>query len=139
MATRSRRSAANAAAEEEPDDASASKIKFNKSLVSRPGKTISVGELLARLRALSDELRTLEQDEPDRESLEPVAKELAQHALLSHKDAGVRAWTGSCIVDMFRVCAPNAPYTAAQLKASVSMCSMMTEGILTDRSRIYSP
>jgi len=116
MATRSRRSAANNAHEEEQEEASASGLRFNKSLVSRPGKTISVGDLLSRLKTLSEELRTLEQEEPDRDSLEPVAKQLATPGLLSHKDAGVRACAASCIVDMFRVCAPNAPYTAAQLK-----------------------
>ena len=58
----------------------------------------------------------MEQEEADRESLEPVAKELAHPTLLTHKDVGVRAWTACCIVDMFRLCAPDAPYTAAQLK-----------------------
>jgi sister-chromatid-cohesion protein PDS5 len=105
--------------EEEEEQDSLKKLKFKQPLVGRPGKQIGVGDLLARLKALCEELRGLEQEEADRESLEPVAKELAHSSLLGHKDAGVRAWTACCIVDMFRLCAPDAPYTAQQLKVRV--------------------
>jgi sister-chromatid-cohesion protein PDS5 len=138
MATRARRSAATEVVEEEEEQDSVVKLRFNKSLVSRPGKSIGVGELLARLKALSEELSGVDQEEAHRESLEPVAKELAHHGLLSHKDAGVRAWTAVCIVDMFRLCAPDAPYTAGQLKASCS--TMFTIGGYTDSlGRTFSP
>jgi sister-chromatid-cohesion protein PDS5 len=123
MATRSRRSAATEAAEEEePQEVSghAGKLHFKSPLVGRPGKQISVGDLLQRLRTLCEELRGMEQDEADRESLVPIAKELAHQSLLQHKDAGVRAWTACCVVDMFRLCAPDAPYTAQQLKVCIS-------------------
>jgi sister-chromatid-cohesion protein PDS5 len=120
MAPRSRRSAATevveevAEAEEEQD--SVKKLQFKQPLVGKPGKQIGVGDLLTRLRTLCEELRGLEQEEADRESLDPVAKELAHSSLLQHKDAGVRAWTACCIADMFRLCAPDAPYTMTQLK-----------------------
>jgi sister chromatid cohesion protein PDS5 len=121
MAARSRRSAAAAEVVEEDEDQDAlKKLKFKQPLLGRPGKPIGVGELLARLKALCEELRSLEQEEADRETLEPAAKDLAHHSLLQHKDAGVRAWTACCIVDMFRLCAPDAPYTAGQLKVCLS-------------------
>lgn len=138
MATRARRSAATEVVEEEEEQDSVVKLRFNKSLVSRPGKSIGVGELLARLKALSEELSGVDQEEAHRESLEPVAKELAHHGLLSHKDAGVRAWTAVCIVDMFRLCAPDAPYTAGQLKDIFTLIVMKIIPLLADPSNPYN-
>lgn len=130
MAARSRRSAATEAVEEEEESGSLQKLQFDKPLIGRPGKQISVGDLLTRLKSLCDELRGLEQEEADREYLEPVAKELAHQSLVQHKDAGVRAWTACCIVDMFRLCAPDAPYTAAQLKVRLHCSSMVRTSLM---------
>ncbi|KAL5414370.1 hypothetical protein PMIN03_003258 [Paraphaeosphaeria minitans] len=126
MASRSRRSAAQEVVEEEEKEEEeeqeqeelegVKKLKFNKTLVGKPGKQLGVTELLARLKALCDELRDIDQEEVDTESLTRSAKELASPSLIHHKDAGVRAWTACCIVEMFRLFAPNAPYTASQLK-----------------------
>jgi sister chromatid cohesion protein PDS5 len=93
-----------------------SRLQFNKPLSWRAGKAINVAELLKRLTELSKELREMDQEEIDRDSLTRVSKELAGHHLLAHKDKGVRAWTACCLVDILRLCAPDAPFTAAQLK-----------------------
>jgi sister-chromatid-cohesion protein PDS5 len=124
--------------EEDEEQGSLKKLKFKQPLVGRPGKQISVGELLARLTKLCEELRSLEQEEADRETLEPVAKELAHHSLVQHKDAGVRAWTACCIVDMFRLCAPDAPYTAAQLKDIFTLIVVKIFPALADPSNPYN-
>ena len=136
MAPRSRRSAAaaiEAVEEEQPavvqaeEEAEAEEgveqrsdglrpLRFKQPLVGRPGKPISVGDLLARLESLLDELRTIDQEEADHESLRPVANELVTSSLLQHKDAGVRAWTCCCLVDMLKLFAPDAPYPAKNLK-----------------------
>jgi sister-chromatid-cohesion protein PDS5 len=138
MAPRSRRSAAAAKAvaeekepeqeqeqesehEEEQEDADAAqdggkKLSFKQPLVGRPGKQISVSDLLTRLKTLLDELRTIDQEDAHHESLTPVAQELASQSLLQHKDNGVRAWTVCCIVDMLKLFAPDAPYPASKLK-----------------------
>lgn len=129
MAPRSRRSAAAATevVEEEEQEQEQEelaqeggdglqKLRFKQPLVGRPGKQISVGDLLTRLKALLDELRVLDQDDAHRESLMPVAQELANHSLLQHKDHGVRAWTVCCIADMLKLFAPDAPYPASKLK-----------------------
>ena len=58
----------------------------------------------------------MEQGENDRDSFAKVAKELAFSGLLNHKDRGVKAWVACCLVDMLRLCAPDAPFTGAQLK-----------------------
>ena len=126
MAPRSRRNAPAATEvveeeeqEQEPDveeEDGLKKLRFKQPLVGRPGKQISVGDLLTRLKALLDELRTIDQEEAHRDSLMPVAQELAHQSLLQHKDNGVRAWTVCCIVDMLKLFAPDAPYPASKLK-----------------------
>ncbi|KAK4448559.1 putative sister chromatid cohesion protein PDS5 [Podospora aff. communis PSN243] len=102
----------SAAAEEEEKPP----IKFNESLSWRPGKPIPIDTLLKRLNTLSKELSETEQDEIDPTSLNKVAKELAAHQVLNHKDKGVRAYAACCIVDILRLCAPDAPFTGTQLK-----------------------
>jgi len=137
MAPRSRRSAAAATevvgeeeqeveVEEEVEEAQgesdgSKKLKFKQPLVGRPGKQISVGDLLTRLKTLLDELRTIDQEEAHRDSLMPVAQELAHQSLLQHKDNGVRAWAVCGVVDMLRLFAPDAPYPASKLKVC-SIC-----------------
>jgi sister-chromatid-cohesion protein PDS5 len=135
---RGRRSAVTEVVEEEEEQDAGNKLTFNQPLVGRPGKQISVGDLLTRLKALCEELRGLEQDEADRESLEPVAKELAHQSLIQHKDAGVRAWTACCIVDMFRLCAPDAPYTAQQLKDIFTLIVVKIMPLIADPSNPYN-
>lgn len=134
MAPRSRRSAAAASKaaqeeeieveqEQEPEQEleqdeqdGLKKLKFTQQLLGRPGKQITVSDLLSRLKILLDELRTIDQEEAHRDSLMPVAQDLANNSLLQHKDHGVRAWTVCCIVDMLKLFAPDAPYPASKLK-----------------------
>jgi len=122
--TRSRANApAEVVAEEEDAQEPGVGLSFNEPLTWRAGKPIAVAELLRRLQALAEELGGLDQEAVDRESLLPVAKELASSNLVSHKDKGVRAWTARCIVDMFKLCAPDAPYTAKELKVCAARSS----------------
>ena len=93
-------------------------LQFNEPLSWRAGKPISTADLLRRLQALSKEMREMEQEENERDSFTKVAKELVSSNLLGHKDKGVRAWTACCLVDILRLCAPDAPYTGPQLKVS---------------------
>src|SRR5438045_6119835 len=86
-----------------PNHSSGRGLKFNEPLTWRAGKPIAVGELIKRLTALSSELRDLDQDDGDRDSLAHVAKQLAGHQLLGHKDRGVRALTGCCLVVILRL------------------------------------
>jgi len=113
------RTAANGTVEvHEQEVASSTRLRFHEALSWRAGKPIPIGELLRRLQSLSKELNDTDQEEADRESLIPVAKELAAANLLGHKDKGVRAWTACCTADILRLCAPEAPFTAGHLKVS---------------------
>lgn len=76
---------------------------------------IPVVDLLDHLQTLAQELRKLEQ-EVDKDSLRKISQELSSAHLLAHKDKGVRALATIYIVDVLRLCAPDAPFTANQLK-----------------------
>lgn len=94
-------------------------LQFNEPLSWRAGKPIAVAELLRRLQTLAKEMRDMEQEENERNSFTKVAKELASPNLLGHKDKGVKAWTAYCLVDILRLCAPDAPYSGQQLRVSM--------------------
>ncbi|KAG9792142.1 hypothetical protein KCU95_g5470, partial [Aureobasidium melanogenum] len=96
-------------------------LAFHESLNWRAGKPIAVAELLRRLRTLHTELSQLDQEDAHRDSLVPVAQELAHRNLLEHRDRGVKAWTALCIVEMFKLLAPDAPFKAAQLNQIFSL------------------
>ncbi|KAK1756062.1 armadillo-type protein [Echria macrotheca] len=92
------------------------KLKFKEPLTWRPGKPIPIDELLKRLDRLSKELSEMDQETVDPSSLTKVAKEVGAHQLLTHKDKGVRAFAACCVVDILKLCAPDAPFTPTQLK-----------------------
>jgi sister-chromatid-cohesion protein PDS5 len=108
--------------DEEVEDAqvSSNTLKFNEPLSWKAGKPIAVATLIKRLNALSKELSELEQEDVDRESLAIPARDLANIRLLQHHDDGVKAFTACCLADMLRLHAPDAPYTASQLKVGRS-------------------
>ena len=95
-------------------------LQFNEPLSWRAGKPIPVADLLRRLQSLSEEMHEMDQEENERESFTKVAKELVNPNLLAHKDKGIRACTACCLVDILRLCAPDAPYTGPQLKVSTA-------------------
>jgi len=111
-------------------------LVFNEPLSWRAGKPIPTGELLRRLDALAIELRDMDQEETDKDSLTKVAKELVGQNLLGHKDKGVRAFTACCLVDVLNLCAPDAPFTQSQLK----VCNIKLGKYVADggKGHIYS-
>ncbi|MCJ1282262.1 hypothetical protein MMC26_001585 [Xylographa opegraphella] len=113
-------------------------LQFNEALSWRAGKAIPVADLLRRLQALSKEMRDMEQEENERQSFTRVAKELASPNLLTHKDKGVKAWTASCLVDILRLCAPDAPYTEQQLRDIFTMLITSILPALSDPSNAYN-
>lgn len=134
MPTRTAVSAATAVMEEEEEQDVMSGLQFNEPLSWRAGKSIAVAELLRRLQILAKEMGDMEQEENERDSFTHVAKELASPNLLAHKDKGVRAWTAACLVDILRLCAPDAPYTGQQLK--VSRCGTLSQGEVLEADKL---
>lgn len=91
-------------------------LDFSQTLTWRPGKAIAVADLLSRLKDLHSKLTSHDDDNVDSRQWTALAGDLANSNLLGHKDKGVRASTVSCIVDVLRICAPDAPFQDNQLK-----------------------
>ena len=100
-------------------------LQFKESLSWRAGKPIPLNTLLQRLGSLSEELKAFEQEEVDPTWFSDVAQELVARNLLAHKDNGVKALTACCLVDVLRLCAPDAPFSASQLNVRAASCKLV--------------
>lgn len=120
MSTRRRRQAEPAPEkeqeEEHDEEGDAEGLRFNEPLSWRAGRPIPTTELVKRLDKLSKELTELDQEWEHKESLNKIAKELCSANILGHKDKGVKAFAACCLVDILKICAPDAPFTPSQLK-----------------------
>ncbi|EPQ65699.1 Bgt-2565 [Blumeria graminis f. sp. tritici] len=116
-------------------------LKFSRPLSWHAGKAILTSELLKRLEELLVELKILgeEQEEVHKDSLTKVAKDLASQHLLCHKDKGVRAFTACCLVDILKICAPDAPFTPSQLKGIFNLFIASILPALSNPSHAYNP
>ncbi|KAI1417628.1 armadillo-type protein [Hypoxylon sp. FL1857] len=113
-------------------------LQFDEPLSWRAGKPIPTGELLRRLEKLSKELVDMDQETVDKESLTHVAKELASPNLLAHREAGVKAFAAACLVDILKLCAPEAPFTPKQLKEIFTLFVKTILPALWDPSNAYN-
>ncbi|KAJ4520447.1 Sister chromatid cohesion protein pds5 [Exophiala dermatitidis] len=113
-------------------------LHFDETLSWRAGRPIPVADLLSRLQKLSGELRNYDLDEVDSRSFTTLAHDLANPNLLGHKDKGVRAWTVACIVDVLRICAPDAPFQVSQLKDIFTVTINSILPALADPSNAYN-
>ncbi|EEQ84407.1 sister chromatid cohesion protein PDS5 [Blastomyces dermatitidis ER-3] len=125
-------------AEPEEEPSGLRRLRFNDTLSWRAGRAIPVADLLERLESLALELRQLDQEETDKDSLKNVSQDLASGHLLGHRDKGVRAWTACCVVDILRLCAPNAPFTGNQLKDIFTTIVTSIIPALADPSNAYN-
>lgn len=142
MARATRRRAASPELEEphagaqQTNNGSSMGLQMNEPLSWRAGKPIPVSELLRRLKALYEELCSMDNEEADRDTLVPKAQELAGTQLLDHKDKGVKAYAMLCITQMFALLAPNAPYKESQLK---NIFTLFVSGIVPALSSPSDP
>lgn len=103
-------------ASENEEEGEQRSLEFDEELSWKPAKPIPTGTLIKRLDKLSKELSELDQGATDLDSLTSVAKHLGHRNLLQHKDRGVKAYTACCLVDILRLCVPDAPFSDDQLK-----------------------
>ncbi|KIW69933.1 hypothetical protein PV04_02247 [Phialophora macrospora] len=113
-------------------------LRFNEPLSWRAGKAIPVGDLLTRLQKLATELRNYDLDQVDSRAFTTLSQDLANANLLAHKDKGVRAWTISCIVDVLKICAPDAPFIEGQLKDIFTVVINSILPALADPTNAYN-
>jgi sister-chromatid-cohesion protein PDS5 len=102
---------------------SQSLLKFSLPLVPRANKPITTAELIKRLTSLSNQLVDAHQDNAAiKGQLErTIAPQLVDKNLLQHKDKGVKSYVAVCVVEALRICAPDAPFSAVQLKVTVDI------------------
>ncbi|KAK4990902.1 Sister chromatid cohesion protein pds5 [Elasticomyces elasticus] len=111
-------------------------LRFKEAITWRAGKPIAVSDLLRRLKTLFDELLSIGQEDTNRDALRSIAGDLVHANLLSHKDHGVKAWVACCIVEVFRICAPDAPFQPSQLK---SIFTLVAVGIVPSLANPSDP
>lgn len=109
---------------------SQSLLKVTLPLTGRANKPITTAELIKRFTELSDQLIDASQDNAAIKSqLEKnIASQLVDKSLLQHKDKGVKSYTAVCIVETLRICAPDAPFNASQLKVYYSFAGLLRTG-----------
>jgi sister chromatid cohesion protein PDS5 len=97
---------------------SQSTLKVSLPLFARGSKPTTNAELIKRLTSLANQLSdTAQENAAIKGQLEKgIAAQLVDRALLQHKDKGVRSYVAMCIVEVLRICAPDAPFSASQLK-----------------------
>ena len=95
-----------------------STLKVTLPLVPRGNRPITAAELVKRLTSLSNQLIETGQDNAAiKGQLErTIAPQLVDKNILQHKDKGVKSYVALCIVEALRICAPDAPFNASQLK-----------------------
>lgn len=126
--------------QEEQPAPEAQGLRFNQPISWKAGRPIATTELVRRLDILSKELTELDQDWEHKESLNKVAKELCSSNILGHKDKGVKAFAACCLVDILKVCAPDAPFTPSQLKVLCPRAHAFDNHTLTfSFGRIFLP
>lgn len=67
-------------------------------------------ELIRRLKALTNTLQSMGQDEGMYQAYIPLALHLADEHFLTHQSRDVQLLIACCIADVLRVYAPEAPY-----------------------------
>jgi len=112
-------------------------LRVTQPLVPRANKPITTADLIKRLTDLSNQLIDASQDNAAiKAQLErSIAPQLVDKNLLQHKDKGVKSYVAISIVEILRICAPDAPFNASQLKVrspSSSCCAVWFAGRRAD-------
>ncbi|KAF3163680.1 hypothetical protein TWF106_010526 [Orbilia oligospora] len=117
---------------------SSASLQFKEPISWKTGKPIAVPHLVKRLKALHSELRSLaDEPEVDLPSVDQVAKDLAATGLLHHKDESIKAFLACCLADILYLYAPDAPYTANQLREIFDLFIKTLKGLEDSESTFY--
>uniref|UniRef100_A0A1J3J2X5 Sister chromatid cohesion protein PDS5-like protein B-B n=1 Tax=Noccaea caerulescens TaxID=107243 RepID=A0A1J3J2X5_NOCCA len=119
------------------NDLSEALIDAGNSLLSLHSST---DELLTLLDETETLLRNVEQDQPlsMQNALIPSKNALVSAGLLSHPDSDVRVSVVSCLTEIVRITAPEAPYSDDQMKEIFRLTIEAFEKLADTSSRSYS-
>jgi len=94
------------------------------------GKEQRKGALLTKLNELHKTLKGLSQDPEDRpEGLKRTAAQLISNKVLGNPDKDLRLMASCCIVDVFRLFAPEAPYSDEEMVAVFEVIIAQLRGL----------
>ncbi|KPI41268.1 Sister chromatid cohesion protein pds5 [Cyphellophora attinorum] len=113
-------------------------LDFEQPLTWRPGKAIPIADLLDRLKDLREKLAAFDDDQPDSRLWTGLAGDLVNANLLGHKDRGIRAYAVTCILDVLKICAPDAPFQNHQLKDIFNVVINYILPALSDPTNAYN-
>lgn len=90
------------------------------------------GDLLSKLSELHKGLATLSQDIEERpRGLNNTAAQLVSGRILGHQDKDVRLMAACCLVDIFRVYAPDAPFGDVEVVSVFEVIIAQLQGLAT--------
>ncbi|XP_058785938.1 sister chromatid cohesion protein PDS5 homolog C-like isoform X2 [Vicia villosa] len=100
----------------------------------------SVDQLISLLTRADSCLARVEQSPKDsmRKALDPTLKALVEHRLLRHPDTDVQVALASCITEITRITAPDAPYDDDQMKEIFQLVVSSFEKLHDISSRSYA-
>ncbi|KAL5074441.1 hypothetical protein RYX36_013425 [Vicia faba] len=100
----------------------------------------SVDQLISLLTRADSCLARVEQSPKDsmRTALEPTLKALVEHRLLRHPNTDVQVALASCITEITRITAPDAPYDDDQMKEIFQLVVSSFEKLHDISSRSYA-
>lgn len=94
------------------------------------GKETRKGALVSKLNELHKVLKGLSQDPADRpEGLKRTAAQLISTKILGNPDKDLRLLASCCIVDVFRLFAPDAPYSDEEMVAVFDVIIAQLRGL----------
>lgn len=88
---------------------------YDLEIVPSVSKQIGTKQLVSRLLDLADHLSALDQSNVSTDLYNRIAGDLASKKLLHHLNQTVQALTCCCLADVFRIYAPEAPYSESDL------------------------
>ncbi|KAL8117414.1 sister chromatid cohesion protein PDS5 homolog D-like isoform X2 [Apium graveolens] len=105
-------------------------------LLKPPFSTEEVLKLLDELGCLLSKV-TQEPSHSMLDSLKPAMKALMGTEILMHYDTDVKVWVASCLSEIARILAPNAPYSDEEMKNFFQLCIVAVEQLSNMSARSY--
>ncbi|KAI5081142.1 hypothetical protein GOP47_0004325 [Adiantum capillus-veneris] len=94
--------------------------------------------ILKQLKQAADMLSEMKQSQDMTASIEPLTKALALPMIIKHKDKDVRLLATSCIMEVLRIVAPEAPYSDRELQDIFHEVGSAFEGLTETSNSSFS-
>ena len=108
---------------------------------SRTSSRSSRGELAKRLEQAQTALGHTRQEDARPRGLAKLARQLATPEISEHRSTSVRLWAATCVCEVLRIFAPNAPYGDGELLAAFRLlgAALKAAGAASNGETAISP